>query len=116
MIDARASFQAQLRDAVRAARGANDPMPLPRRMIRRPPVPLRTARRTVLRLWLPLTPLWIALAPFALLLSPALILAPQLRGVRPAQAAWAIGRMLLALSGTEVDVHTPDARIHVTIY
>jgi hypothetical protein len=116
MIDARAGFQSQLRDAVRAARGSNELAPPPRMMAARRSVPLRAERRTAIRLWLPLTPLWIVLAPFALILSPLLMLAPQLRGIRPIPAAWAIGRMLLALSGTEVDVHAPDARVHVTIY
>lgn len=116
MTHARAGFQAQLRDAVRAARGVNTPPPALRLVTRPAPALQPVARRTVLRLWLPLSALWVVLSPFALLLAPLLLLAPQLRGVRPYHAVWAIGRMLLSLSGTEVDVHAPDARIHVTIY
>jgi anti-sigma factor RsiW len=125
MIDARTAFQAELRAAVRDARASapsspvSGPAPAPTRAMRRivrAPAPLRAERRTVVRLWLPLTPLWVVLAPFAILFSPALLLAPTLRGVNPFRAAFAIGHMLLALSGTHVDVHAPDARVHVTLY
>ena len=87
------------------------------------------AKRTVVRLWLPLTPLWIILAPFALLLAPLLLLAPPLmphraeaRAVRaamvvhPYRTAFAVGSALLALSGTSVDVDTPDALVRIRIF
>jgi len=86
----------------------------------RPSAPYRSADRgergrVVIRLWLPLTPLWIILAPFALLVSPALTLAPATRRMPPFRAAWAVGRLLLALSGTLIEVDSPAAvvRIHV---
>ena len=86
----------------------------------RPPAPYpstpRAERgRAVIRLWLPLTPLWLILAPFALLVSPALTLAPATRRMSPFRAAWAVGRRLLALSGTLIEVDSPAAvvRIHV---
>lgn len=70
----------------------------------------------MVRLWLPLTPLWIILSPFAILFAPLLLLAPQARGLRPFRAVFAIGAALFALSGTVVDVDTPDALVRVRIY
>ena len=85
------------------------------------------AHPTRIGLWLPLTPLWLILAPFALLLAPLLALAPQLnnpearavRGaivVHPYRAAFAIGAVLLSLSGTVVEVDAPGATIHIRIF
>ena len=73
-------------------------------------------RRTVVRLWLPLTPLWLILSPFALLAAPVLLLVPQTRGIRAFRAVFAVGRTLLALSGSEIDVDTPDALVRIRIY
>ncbi len=71
--------------------------------------------RTVVRLWLPLTPLWIVLAPFALVAAPALRFSPATRGVSPFRTVWAVGRLLFALSGTLIDIDSPAAivRIHI---
>jgi hypothetical protein len=127
-----AIFQSELRSAVREAReapateAAAKPAPNngpqvsvsqagPRRAAARP----RQAtgvRRTVVRLWLPLTPLWIILAPFALLLAPILAFVPATRGVPPFRAVFAVGAALIALSGTVIDVDTPDARVCIRIY
>ncbi len=71
--------------------------------------------RFVIRLWLPLTLLWIILAPFALVAAPALALAPGTRRLSPIRAALGAGRLLLALSGTLIEVDSPAAviRIHI---
>jgi hypothetical protein len=81
------------------------------------------------KLWLPLTPLWLVLAPFALLLAPLLMLVPRLLPdrpgaravraavtVRPFKTAFALGAVLFALSGTVVDVDTPDALVRIRIF
>ena len=78
-----------------------------------PPLPAR--RRVVVRLWLPLSPLWIVLAPFALAFAPLILLAPTCRHLNPYQAAWSVGALLLGLSGTSVDVDTPDALVRIRI-
>jgi hypothetical protein len=106
-----AMFHAQLRDAIREARtpGLTPPAPSHHR-------PARPPHRTVVRLWLPLTPLWLILSPFAILAAPLLMLAPRLRGVRPFRAVFAIGGALLALSGTVVEVDTPDALVRIRLY
>jgi hypothetical protein len=78
-------------------------------------LPPRPARRTVVRLWLPLTPLWILLAPFALAFAPLILLAPACRGLRPYSAAWSLGAVLLSLSGTSVDVDAHDALVRIRI-
>jgi hypothetical protein len=107
MSPATSMFRSEMREAVRQARSPN-PAPL---------IPPRPLHRTVVRLWLPLTPLWIILAPFAILAAPLLLLVPQMRGMRrPFRAAFAIGQVLFALSGTVVDVDTPDALVRVHIY
>ena len=73
--------------------------------------------RTVrLGLWLPLTPLWLLLAPVALLLAPALAFVPALRGINPYRAAFTLGALLIALSGTVVEVDAPGAAIRLRIF
>ncbi|HZZ90191.1 MAG TPA: hypothetical protein VFE13_17815 [Caulobacteraceae bacterium] len=111
MMQARAAFQAQLRDAVRHAHAPQPPV----RPQSAAAAPATRRGRFVLRLWLPLTPLWVLLAPFALLATPLLLAAPPLRGVRPFRAAFGIGAALFALSGTVIDVQTPDAEIRLRI-
>jgi hypothetical protein len=76
----------------------------------------RRAHRTVVRLWLPLTPLAWLLAPFALLLAPLAWLAPPpFRPVNAYAAALAVGRVLTLLGGTFVDVDCPDALVRIRI-
>jgi hypothetical protein len=76
----------------------------------------RPAATTRIRLWLPLTPLFWLLSPFAILLSPLICLAPPLWGVNPYVASVAVGRMLVALGGTDIDVDCRDARVRITIF
>jgi len=72
--------------------------------------------RTVVRLWLPLTPLFLLLSPFPLLLAPLAWLAPPaFRPGNPYAAALALGRLLLSLGGTIVHVDTADALISLRI-
>lgn len=68
-----------------------------------------------LSLWLPLTPIFWVLAPFVLLLAPLLLLAPPMWRMSPYVTVVTIGRVLLSLNGVDVDVETPDARIHIKI-
>src|SRR5262245_13288629 len=68
-----------------------------------------------LRLWLPLTPLWILLAPFALIAAPILALVPATGTIAPYRAALAIGRLLLSLSGTVVEVRGDSAVLYIRI-
>ncbi|MEO8114227.1 MAG: hypothetical protein ABI655_07605 [Phenylobacterium sp.] len=82
----------------------------------------RTARslqarpRTVVRLWLPTTALFLLLAPFALLASPLFYPFAWRFGVNPTAAALALGRLLLSLGGTSIDVDTPDALVRIKLY
>lgn len=81
-----------------------------------PPAGARRARRVAIRLWLPLTPLLWLLSPLPLVLAPAAWLAPaRVRPANPYLAAIALGRLLLSLSGTVVDVDTPDALVRIRI-
>lgn len=51
-----------------------------------------------------------------MLLAPFLALTRQMRGVSPYRAAFAIGAVLLALSGTVVSVDAPGATIRIRIF
>jgi hypothetical protein len=72
-------------------------------------------RRTRISLWLPLTPIFWMLAPFAILFAPLILLAPPLWRMNPYVTVYAVGRVLVALGGTDVDVDTPDARVRIKI-
>jgi|HubBroStandDraft_1064217.scaffolds.fasta_scaffold73581_4 hypothetical protein len=117
-----AMFQSELRSAVQDAR--RDPPAIPPR-----PVLTRNPKGVAIRLWLPLTPLWVVLSPFALLLAPLITFAPRLMPMNrragavrdaltahPYRAAFALGGVLLAMSGTVVDVDAPGARVHIRIF
>jgi hypothetical protein len=116
-----AAFRAELRSAVRDANEAAPPAkpsPAPAVKLVSPAkleAPVKP-KRAVVRLWLPLTPLWVILAPFALVFCPLILLAPEARGMNPFRAAFAIGAVLFALSGTVVDVDAPDALVRIRIY
>ncbi len=79
-------------------------------------VPRGHGRRVVIRLWLPLTALFLLLAPFALLLAPFLSFAPRPWGARPFATVLGVGRLLLSLGGTVVDVDTREALIRLRIF
>ena len=74
------------------------------------------SRRTVVRLWLPLTPLFLLLAPLALLLAPLLYLAPPPYRLSPFATVAGLGRLLLSLGGTVVDVDTSEALVRIRIF
>ncbi len=80
----------------------------------RPAEPLHRGR-TRISLWLPLTPFFWMLAPFAMLLAPLILLAPPLWRMNPYVTAYAVGRVLIALGGTDIDVDAPDARVRIKI-
>jgi hypothetical protein len=132
-----ATFQSELRTAVRDARQAParaSPAARPAANDAGPAAPAARRegapqKRTVVRLWLPLTPLWIILAPFALLLVPLLLLTPPLFpnrpgaralrasiAARPFRTAFRLGAVLIAMSGTSVDVDTRDALVRIRIF
>ncbi len=86
-------------------------------------------RHLAIRLWLPLTPLFLLLAPLALAGAavgmvfntplPARRRGLRIAGVRvanPWRAAWALGGVLLSLSGTLIEVETPAALIRLRIF
>ena len=72
-------------------------------------------RPTVVRLWLPLTPLFLLLAPFALLLTPLLYLVPRPWRLSPLATVLGVGTILLSLAGADVDVRTPEAIVRLKI-
>jgi hypothetical protein len=75
----------------------------------------RPARKTVVRLWLPLTLLFLLLAPFAMLLIPLGYWVPRPRGLSPAKTVFALGAVLLSLGGTDIDLQTPRAVVRIKI-
>jgi hypothetical protein len=87
-----------------------------REIIRPMGPPAARPQRFVLRLWLPMTLVFLLLAPFAILLIPLLYLAPPFRRLNCAAVVFTLGAALLALSGTDVDVDTPDALVRIKIF
>jgi hypothetical protein len=79
-----------------------------------PVLPVRS--RTVVRLWLPLTAIFLVLSPFAILLSPLIYFAPPPYGYRPFATVMAIGRLLMSLGGTVVDIDSRDALVRIRIF
>lgn len=74
------------------------------------------ARRTIVRLWAPLTLLFLLLSPVPLLLAPLAWLAPaRFRPANPYSTVLALGRVLLSLGGTVVHVDTPDCLVSIRI-
>jgi hypothetical protein len=73
-------------------------------------------RRVSIGLWLPLTPILAILSPIALLLSPFALMWSRRRGVRPVRAVWALGALLMSLSGTLIEVDAPGARVRIRIF
>src|SRR5262249_51556636 len=108
--------------AVMEARAVRQERPL--RPVRPAPVvaevqplwPQPPQRRAVVRLWLPSTASFLLLSPFAILLAPLLWLAPEPYGRNPIRTVFALGAVLLSLSGTVVDVDTPDARVLIRLF
>ncbi|WP_332764818.1 hypothetical protein [Phenylobacterium sp.] len=76
---------------------------------------VRSGEPRVVRLWLPLTALFLILSPFAFLLLIVAVFMPWPRGISPLDAVLAVGRVLLSLGGTEVDVQAPDALVRIKI-
>lgn len=78
-------------------------------------VRLAAPRRVRVWLWLPLTPLFWLLSPLALLLAPLIWLALPRRPANPFVPAIALGRVLVSLGGTVVDIDTAGARVFIHI-
>jgi hypothetical protein len=76
----------------------------------RPGGPLR------LGLWLPLTPFVVLLAPIVLVGSPLALVTRAGRRIAPWRAAWAMGAVLLSLSGLQIEVETAAVRIRIRIF
>lgn len=82
---------------------------------RRALAPRPSRPRVAVRLFLPLTPIALLLAPLALLLAVLCTPAWPVTRVNPFAAALAVGRLLLAMSGTEVRVDAPAAFVRIRI-
>jgi hypothetical protein len=106
-----AIMEARVSEAGRDAPAPQSQAPRPA-----PHLQVRPHRRTVVRLWLPSTLIFLLLAPFAVLLSPLLWFAPRPYGDRPFATVFGLGRVLLSLAGTVVDVETPDALVRIRLF
>lgn len=65
------------------------------------------------RLWLPLVLLWILLLPVALLLAPAIVVACLVFRCDPLAGTQAVFGLLCNLSGTSIEVDTPDTLVFI---
>jgi hypothetical protein len=73
------------------------------------------ARRPRVRLWVPLTPILLLLSPLLLLVAGIAVFLPRPLGVNPIHFILGVGRMLLALNGTHVEVESPHASVLIKI-
>ena len=69
-----------------------------------------------LGLWIPSTAIFLLLAPFPILALPLLYLAPRRVLPDPLGLVLGVGRLLLALGGTVIEVEAPDARIRIRLF
>jgi hypothetical protein len=76
--------------------------------------PLGRLRRD-LYLWLPLFLLWLLLLPFALLAAPFLLLALLILGRNPFAVFAALFDLLSAVTGTRIEITSPDARVFIRV-
>ena len=76
---------------------------------------IRTHVTRAIRLWLPLTPLVLLFGPVVMAVSPLAALTRAGRRIGPVRAAWALGGLLLALSGTRISVDTPTVQVRIHI-
>ncbi len=81
-----------------------------------PTEPAPPPRRVVIRLWLPMTAIFLLLAPFAILLSPLIYFAPPPYGLNPFATVMGVGRVLMSLGGTVIDIDSRDALIRIRIF
>ena len=113
-------------NAVRQFGMALEPSPAGRAQRRPSPRPMQAwldqprsqrPRRTVIRLWLPVTAIFWLMAPVPLLLAPLAWFAPRrYRPANPYLAVLALGRLLTSLGGTVVHVDTPDALVSLRLF
>jgi uncharacterized membrane protein len=73
-------------------------------------------RPRAVRLWLPLFLIWLVLLPFALLLAPFLLVALAVMGRRPIAIFAGLFGLLAALSGTRIEVNSPQAAVFIHIF
>jgi len=108
-------FAAMASRARHTAKALTPPVPVTPLAPRRPVRPVR--RRTVVRLWLPTTFLFLLLAPFAFLLAPCIYwVTPRRMRIAPFATVLALGRVLLSLGGTVIDVDSPEAFVSLRIF
>jgi hypothetical protein len=77
---------------------------------------LERSRPTRVQVWIPLFLVWLVLAPFVLLLSPLLAFGLARVRLDPFRAIGAAFRLLAALSGTRVEIETPDAFVNIRLF
>jgi hypothetical protein len=68
-----------------------------------------------LRLWIPLFLLWLLLLPLALLLLPLAVISLLAFGINPWRAGAAIGGLACALTGTLVELTSPQTSVLIRI-
>ena len=79
-------------------------------------IPARPFEPREVRLWFPLTLVLILLSPLLLLAMGIVVFLPRPLGVNPAYLVLTVGRVLSAISGTQVDVESPRAKVHIKLF
>ena len=80
-----------------------------------PTAPVVRAEPFRFSLWVPTTALFLLLAPFPILALPLLYLAPRRVLPDPFGLVCGVGRLLLCLGGTTIEVEAPDATIRLRL-
>ena len=68
------------------------------------------------RLWLPITPILILLSPIILVGVGIAAILPRPIGINPAYLVLGVGRFLAALNGSQIDIESARARVHIKIF
>ena len=79
-------------------------------------IPARPFEPREVRLWFPLTLVMVLLSPLLLLAMGIVVFLPRPLGVNPAYLVLAVGRVLSAISGSQVDLESPQARVHIKLF
>lgn len=80
-----------------------------------PLAPVRNRHRTKVHIWVPLLLLLVLLSPILLLLAMMGAVVLKAKGLPPGRTLAGVGRVLLALPGTRIQVEAPDASVHIVI-
>ncbi len=78
-------------------------------------VNVRPAHGKGIRLWLPLFLVWLLLIVLGIILSPLILIACLIARLNPFLTVWRLIGVFVAMAGTDIEVHAPDADVVVRV-